>query len=114
MLEWVMILILALFKHTLKQLICIISSYYQELSKLIKEKEFYLKRYNKGSDEFYYHEIIHYDTFPNICPSIKNLLEIKEVENINYRNYSICTLGQMHHLLEKGWKGWYSNYLLER
>ena len=78
--------------------------------KFKSNEEFYLKRYNKGSDEFYYHEIIHYDTFPNICPSIR-------VNNFLYEkpeDYSICTLGQMHHLLEKGWTGWYSNYLLDR
>ena len=78
--------------------------------KFKSNEEFYLKRYNKGSDEFYYHEIIHYDTFPNICPSIR-------VNNFLYekpKDYSICTLGQMHHLLEKGWTGWYSNYLLDR
>jgi hypothetical protein len=69
--------------------------------------EYYLKRYNKGSDEFYYHEI-KYQEFPDICPSIKNHM-LKKPENFN-----ICTFGQMHHLMEIGWTGWWTNFFLSR
>ena len=65
----------------------------------------YLKVYNKGSDEFYYKQI-NYETYDKICPSIKNYIYEKP------KDYSIVTLGQMHHILEEGWNGWWSNYLL--
>ena len=68
------------------------------------EKE-YLEKYNKGSDEFYFKEI-QYETYSKICPSIKDYLYEKP------HNYSIVTLGQMHHLMEKGWSGWYSKYFI--
>ena len=64
--------------------------------------EYYLKKYYKGSDEFYYREI-EYETYDRVCPKIK---EKKD------RNYSMCTLGQMHHLMEKGWTGWWSPYFI--
>ena len=67
--------------------------------------EYYLQKYNKGSDEFYYREI-EYRTYDKICPSIKDYVYNKP------ENYSIITLGQMHHLLEDGWSGWWSNYLI--
>jgi len=67
----------------------------------------YLKVYNKGSDEFYYREI-EYQKFGKFCPSIKNNL-YKPPENA-----SMVTLGQMQHLMEKGWTGWWSNYFLEQ
>ena len=40
------------------------------------------------------------------CPSIKDYLYEKP------KDYSIITLGQMHHILEKGWTGWWSDYLI--
>jgi hypothetical protein len=67
----------------------------------------YLKVYNKGSDEFYYKQIL-YETYDKICPSIKNYIYEKP------KDYSIVTLGQMHHILEEGWNGWWSNYLLSQ
>ena len=69
--------------------------------------EAYLKTYNKGSDEFYYKQIV-YETYDKICPSIKNYIYEKP------KDYSIVTLGQMHHVLEEGWNGWWSNYLLSQ
>ena len=71
-----------------------------------QERE-YLKVYNKGSDEFYYKQIL-YETYDKICPSIKNYIYEKP------KDYSIITLGQMHHILEEGWSGWWSNYLLSQ
>ena len=47
-----------------------------------------------------------YETYDKICPSIKNYIYEKP------KDYSIVTLGQMHHILEEGWNGWWSNYLL--
>ena len=76
--------------------------------KFKSNEDYFLKRYNKGSDEFYYHEVINYETYPNICPSIKDYMYKKP------KDYNICTLGQMHHILEEGWTGWYSNYFLPR
>ena len=67
--------------------------------------EYYLKKYNKGSDEFYYKQIT-YETYDKVCPSIKDYIYEKP------KDYSIITLGQMHHILEEGWNGWWSNYLL--
>ena len=66
-----------------------------------------MKVYNKGSDEFYYREI-EYQKFGKFCPSIKNNL-YKPPENA-----SMVTLGQMQHIMEKGWTGWWSNYFLEQ
>ena len=68
-------------------------------------EQHYLNTYNKGSDEFYFKEI-EYNTYDNICPSIKDYVYKKP------ENFSIVTLGQMHHVLEKGWTGWWSNYLI--
>ena len=67
--------------------------------------EYYLKKYNKGSDEFYYREI-EYETYDKVCPKLK-----AEGPDLNY---SICTLGQMHHLMEKGWTGWWAPYFLPK
>ena len=50
----------------------------------------HLKEYTKGSDEFYYHEINYYDTYEPVCPSIKDYIYEKP------KDFSICTLGQMH------------------
>ena len=69
--------------------------------------EYYLKKYYKGSDEFYYREI-DYKTYDDVCYSIKE----HEYDKDGDPNYSICTLGQMHHLQEKGWTGWWSNYFI--
>ena len=64
---------------------------------------YYLEKYNKGSDEFYYREI-EYQTYDPVCPKI----------NMNKLNtdYNVCTLGQMHHVMEKGWTGWWSQYFI--
>jgi len=74
-------------------------------NKFKSNEKHYLQKYNKGSDEFYYREI-QYQTYDKICPSIKDYVYNKP------ENYSIITLGQMHHLLEDGWSGWWSNYLI--
>ena len=74
-------------------------------NKFKSNEQHYLTTYNKGSDEFYFKEI-EYNTYDNICPSIKDYVYKKP------ENYSIVTLGQMHHVLEKGWTGWWSNYLI--
>ena len=71
----------------------------------VSHEQHYLNTYNKGSDEFYFKEI-EYNTYDNICPSIKDYVYEKP------ENFSIVTLGQMHHVLEKGWTGWWSNYLI--
>lgn len=67
--------------------------------------QFYLEKYNKGSDEFYYREI-EYETYDPVCYSIKNHLYKPNPK------FSICTLGQMHHLMERGWTGWWSDYFI--
>lgn len=74
-------------------------------NKFKSNEQYYLTTYNKGSDEFYFKEI-EYDTYDNICPSIKDYIYKKP------ENFSIVTLGQMHHVLEEGWNGWWSNYLI--
>jgi len=51
---------------------------------------------------------IKYETYDKVCPSIKHYLYQKPPQ------FSICTLGQMHHLQEKGWSGWYDKYFMER
>ena len=63
----------------------------------------YLKKYYKGSDEFYYKEI-EYSTYDKVCPKFN-------AEGPD-KNYSMCTLGQLHHIMEKGWTGWWSPYFL--
>ena len=68
--------------------------------------EYYLKKYYKGSDEFYYREI-DYKTYDKLCPSIKDFKYKKPNAN------GIITLGQMHHILEEGWTGWWSDYLIK-
>jgi hypothetical protein len=65
----------------------------------------YIKTYTKGSDEWYYKNI-NYETYDKVCPSIKDYLYQKPPQ------FSICTLGQMHHLQEKGWSDWYSDYFI--
>ena len=75
-------------------------------SKFKPNEKFYLNKYNRGSDEFYFKEI-EYKTYDKICPSIKDYIYEKPID------YSIVTLGQMHHLLEQGWTGWWSDYLIK-
>jgi hypothetical protein len=70
--------------------------------------EYYLKKYDKGSDEFYFKEI-EYKTYENICYSIKG----HEYDKEPNKDFSVCTLGQMHHLMEEGWQGWWSNYFIK-
>ena len=67
--------------------------------------EYYLKKYNKGSDEFYHREI-KYKTYNKICPKFN--MERPDL------NYSMCTLGQLHHIMEEGWTGWWSPYFIDR
>ena len=67
---------------------------YHIYEKFKSDEKFYLEKYNKGSDEFYYKEI-DFRTYDKICPSIKNYIYEKP------DNYSVITLGQMHHILEK-------------
>lgn len=74
--------------------------------KFKKYDEFFITTYTRGSDEWYYKNI-KYETFDRVCPSIKDYLYYKPL------SYSMCTLGQMHHLQEKGWSGWYSNYFFK-
>ena len=79
----------------------------QKRNKFKSNETYYLNKYNKGSDEFYYREI-EYKTYENICPSIKDYIYKKP------KDYSIVTLGQMHHLQEKGWTGWYSDFFIKQ
>ena len=74
--------------------------------KFKSNENYFLNKYNKGSDEFYFKEI-EYKTYDKMCPSIKNYIYEKP------KDYSIITLGQMHHILEKGWTGWWSEYLIK-
>ena len=67
--------------------------------------EKYIKTYTKGSDEWYYKNI-NYETYDKVCPSIKDYIYLRPPM------CSICTLGQMHHLQERGWSGWYSDYFI--
>jgi hypothetical protein len=41
--------------------------------KFKSNEKFYLNKYNKGSDEFYFKEI-EYKTYDKICPSIKDYI----------------------------------------
>ena len=75
--------------------------------KFKKDDTYYIETYTKGSDEWYYKNI-KYETYDKVCPSIKDYLYEKP------KHFSICTLGQMHHLQEKGWSGWYSDYFIPR
>ena len=74
--------------------------------KKFKENDkYYLNKYYKGSDEFYYKEI-EYKTYDKVCPKFN-------AEGPD-KNYSMCTLGQLHHIMEEGWTGWWSPYFIER
>tara|TARA_B000000477_G_scaffold124578_1_gene132824 strand:- start:4778 stop:5344 length:567 start_codon:yes stop_codon:yes gene_type:complete len=67
--------------------------------------DMYMEKYNKGSDEWYYKEI-EYDIYDPVCPKFK-------VEGCD-PYFNVCTLGQMHHIMEEGWTGWWSPWLLKR
>ena len=75
--------------------------------KFKSNEDYYLKRYSKGSDEFYYHEIKYYTYGRHFCSSIKNHIHNKPTKE------NMITFGQMQHLMEKGWSGWWSNYFLK-
>ena len=51
--------------------------------------------YTKGSDEWYY-KFIDYKTYERVCPSIEDYMYNKPPQ------FSICTLGQMQHIMEEG------------
>ena len=68
--------------------------------------EAFLKVYTRGSDEWYL-KFADYKTYGKVCPSIKDYIYQQPPQ------FGICTLGQMHHLQDKGWTGWYSNYFLK-
>lgn len=70
--------------------------------------EHYLKIYPHSIDEFYYKEI-EYDTFDKICYSIKG----HQYDTNADKKFSICTFGQMQHLFEKGWNGWWNTYFTQ-
>ena len=74
--------------------------------KFKEDEDVYLEKYDRGSDEFYYREI-DYNCYDKVCPSIKN-----HIYEIPPKEFSICTLGQMNHLLEPGWQGWWSDFIL--
>jgi len=74
--------------------------------KFISNKDFYFKKYPKSIDEFFYKEI-DYETFDKISYSIKE----HQYDTKPLDDFSICTFGQMQHLFEKGWTGWWTNYL---
>jgi|TARA_B100000902_G_scaffold219541_1_gene208550 hypothetical protein len=74
--------------------------------KFVDNKEYYLKKYPTSIDEFYYHEI-EYKTFDKVCYSIKE----HEYDKEPMKGFGLCTFGQMQHLLEDGWSGWWSKYL---
>ena len=73
--------------------------------KFNKYDEFFITTYTRGSDEWYY-KFIDYKTYERVCPSIKDYMYNKPPQ------FSICTLGQMQHIMEEGWTGWYSDYFL--
>ena len=55
-------------------------------------------------ESYHLNKNINYETYDKVCPSIKDYLYQKPPQ------FSVCTLGQMHHIQEKGWSGWYSDY----
>jgi len=76
--------------------------------KFKSNESYFLERYNKGSDEFYYHEI-KYETYDKVCYTIKGNEYNLKPDN----NFSVCTLGQMHHIMEEGWTGWWTPYFIK-
>ena len=53
---------------------------------------------------------------PEVKSGILYMFGDKMIKNYIYekpKDYSIVTLGQMHHILEKGWTGWWSDYLIK-
>ena len=67
-------------------------------------EDYYLTKYWRGSDEFYYKEI-KYNTYDKVCYSIQE----NEQQD---KNYSICLLNQNKHLMDEGWSGWWKNYFV--
>ena len=67
--------------------------------------DMYMKQYDKGSDEWYYKEI-EYEMYNPVCPKFK-------IEGCD-PHFNVCTLGQMHHIMEEGWTGWWSPWFLKR
>ena len=65
----------------------------------------YMGKYNLGSDEWYYKEI-EYEMYNPVCPKFK-------LEGCD-PHFNVCTLGQMHHIMEEGWTGWWSPWFLKR
>ena len=49
---------------------------------------------------------IEYEVYNPVCPKF-NIIQ-------RDKNYGVCTLGQMHHIMEEGWTGWWSPYFLKR
>lgn len=65
----------------------------------------YMGKYNLGSDEWYYKET-EYEMYNPVCPKFK-------LEGCD-PHFNVCTLGQMHHIMEEGWTGWWSPWFLKR
>ena len=74
----------------------------------LKQKDYYLTKYNRGIDEFLYKEI-GVDTYEPVCYSIQDKEYDKKDEN-----YSICLFNQRQHLMEEGWSGWWNDYFIEK
>ena len=75
----------------------------------------FIDTYTRGSDEWYYKNI-KYKTYGRVCPSIKDYIYNKPSQRETFdttSQISMCTLGQMHHIMEVGWTGWYSKYFLK-
>jgi len=75
-------------------------------NKFKKDEDYYLTKYWKGSDEFYYREI-DYNTYDKVCYSMKN-----NEYNSKDDQYSICLFNQNQHLMNEGWTGWWKNYFV--
>lgn len=65
----------------------------------------YMRKYNKGSDEWYYKET-EFNVFDPVCPKIDVYKPDKK--------YGVVTLGQLHHLMEEGWTGWWTKFFLSQ
>ena len=77
--------------------------------KFKENDDFYMTKYNKGSDEFYFREI-EYETYE---PSVFYCIKTHQYEK-KRENYSICTFNQRHYLMEEGWTGWWNDYFIEK
>ena len=73
-------------------------------NKFKSNETYYLNKYNKGSDEFYYREL-KYNTYDKVCYSIQE----DETKN---KDHSICLLNQNKHLMDEGWSGWWKDYFV--